>query len=275
MRPVPLTPAPGEDKALLKWCKEKIAEICRASQVDNPVAKDKQNAGKFLAKAANLSDVANAATAFDTIKQDASESYKGVVELATDAETITGSSDTLGTHPKGVAAAIGAAVDALLDGVDSAFDTLAKLAGGLATKLTITDNLSDVDDAAAAFDNIKQAATTTKTGVLITLQKMFGSWLIETPEDKDYRLIVNVPYAFTITSVTTIATDGTATATVKINTTALGGTANSVSTSEDTQTHASDNEMAAGDDLVLTISSTSGCEGLSITIAGTTELATQ
>lgn len=166
MRPVPLTPAPGEDKALLKWCKETIEQICRASQVDTAVTKDKQNSGKFLAKAANLSDVDNAQTAFDNIKQDASESYKGVVELATDAETISGSSDTLGTHPKGVAAAIGAAVTALLDGVDSAFDTLKKLADGLATKLTAADNLSDVANAATAFGNIKQAATTDATGVV-------------------------------------------------------------------------------------------------------------
>lgn len=152
MRPVPLTPAPGDDNALLKWCKDKIVEICRASQVDNPVAKDKQNAGKFLAKAANLSDVASAATAFDTIKQDASESYKGVVELATDAETITGSSDTLGTHPKGVRAAI----DAVVQTINTA----------LGTKLTKADNLSDIADAATAFNNIKQAATTDATGVV-------------------------------------------------------------------------------------------------------------
>ena len=108
----------------------------------------------------------------------------------------------------------------------------------------------------------------------VTTQTVFGSWLIETPEDKDYRLIVNVPHAFTITSVTTIATAGTATATVKINSTALGGTANSVSTTEQAQAHSSANAMAAGDDLVLTLSSVSSCEGLSITIAGTQELAT-
>lgn len=108
----------------------------------------------------------------------------------------------------------------------------------------------------------------------VASQTVFGSWLIETPEDKDYRLIVNGPYAVTWTDVTTIATAGTATATVKIGSTPLGGTANSVSTSEDAQEHESDNEMAAGDDLVLTISNSSGCEGLSITIAGKQELAT-
>lgn len=102
----------------------------------------------------------------------------------------------------------------------------------------------------------------------------FGSWLIETPEDKDYRLIVNIPYGITITHVTTRCTAGTATATVKIGSTPLGGSANSVSTSEQTQTHDADNAMEAGDDLVLTISSSANCEGLSLTIAGTRVLAT-
>jgi hypothetical protein len=41
-----------------------------------------------LAKASNLSDVANAATAFTNIKQAATESATGVVELATNAETV-------------------------------------------------------------------------------------------------------------------------------------------------------------------------------------------
>jgi hypothetical protein len=41
-------------------------------------------------KASNLSDLANAATAFGNIKQVATSSATGVVELATDAEAITG-----------------------------------------------------------------------------------------------------------------------------------------------------------------------------------------
>ena len=97
----------------------------------------------------------------------------------------------------------------------------------------------------------------------------FGAWHIEFPDNKDYRLIVNIPYGVTITSVTTRSAAGTCTATVKINTTALGGTANSVSTTEQTQSHTSANVMAAGDDLVLTISSNSSCEGMALTITGT------
>jgi microcystin-dependent protein len=64
--------------------------------------------GDMLA-ANNLTDVANAATAFANIKQSASETATGVVELATDAETVTGTSTVLATHPSGVKAAIDAA----------------------------------------------------------------------------------------------------------------------------------------------------------------------
>lgn len=46
--------------------------------------------GGDLLAANNLSDLANLAAGFDTIKQDATTSYKGVVELATDGETASG-----------------------------------------------------------------------------------------------------------------------------------------------------------------------------------------
>ena len=48
----------------------------------------------------------NLATAIPLNTADASETVKGIVELATDGETITGTSQTLATHPLGVAAAI-------------------------------------------------------------------------------------------------------------------------------------------------------------------------
>jgi hypothetical protein len=94
----------------------------------------------------------------------------------------------------------------------------------------------------------------------------FISGIIPVPSNTDYRIVVQLPYGLTINSTTTIATSGTCTATFKINTTALGGTANSVSTSEQEQTHSSANVAAAGDDLVITVSSNSSCLNMSFTI---------
>lgn len=105
------------------------------------------------------------------------------------------------------------------------------------------------------------------------VQTDFISGIMPIALDGDYRLIVNLPYAATITSTTTRCVSGTATATFKINTTALGGTANSVSSTENEQPHSSANSAAAGDDIVLTISSASTCVGLSFTIEFTRTLA--
>lgn len=99
--------------------------------------------------------------------------------------------------------------------------------------------------------------------------KWMSPWYSLFPEDGDQRILINSQLALTITGVTTRSTTGTATLTVKINTTALGGTANSVSTSEQTQTHSSANTVAVGDDIVLTWSSVSSCENVSILIYGT------
>lgn len=94
----------------------------------------------------------------------------------------------------------------------------------------------------------------------------FISGIIEVPVDQSYKLVVKVPYAGQITETTTISTAGTCTATFKINTTALGGTANSVSSSEQSQAHSTSNTFAAGDDIVLTVSANSSCANMSFTI---------
>lgn len=106
-----------------------------------------------------------------------------------------------------------------------------------------------------------------------TAQTDFISGLIELPDNKDYLLVVKSPIAMTIVETTTKSVSGTCTATFKINTTALGGTANSVSSTEQSQAHASANAAAVGDDIVLTVSSNSSCDGLSFTIKFTRDLA--
>lgn len=64
------------------------------------------NADTRAAKASNLSDLANGATAFGNIKQAATESATGVVELATTAEAVTGTDTTRAVTAAGVAAAL-------------------------------------------------------------------------------------------------------------------------------------------------------------------------
>lgn len=96
--------------------------------------------------------------------------------------------------------------------------------------------------------------------------------LIEKVSDREYKIVLNCPIDGTINSTTTICTTGTATATFSINGTDLGGTANSVSITEEEQAHASANSFAVGDDIEVTISSNASCENFSFTIEFTKTL---
>lgn len=95
---------------------------------------------------------------------------------------------------------------------------------------------------------------------------------IQTVADQDYTVLLKAPYDMTITETTTKAWLGTCTATFKINTTALWWTANSVSTTEQSQEHTSDNSVSAWDDIVITVSSNSSCTGMNFTILYKTAL---
>jgi len=115
------------------------------------------------------------------------------------------------------------------------------------------------------------------SGGLTTKAAKAQAWsesvIIEFPDDGDYVFPAFFARATTITEVVTECDDGTCTLTVKINSTALGGTANSVSTTRDEQAHTDDNVAADEDDLVLTVSSNSACERMSVTLRGTQVLA--
>jgi hypothetical protein len=93
-----------------------------------------------------------------------------------------------------------------------------------------------------------------------------------TVADGDYLIVINARRAGTIGQTTTKCVSGTATATFKVNTTALGGVANAVSSSEVTETHASANTFAIGDDIVIAISAASSCIGMSFSIEFTESL---
>jgi len=92
------------------------------------------------------------------------------------------------------------------------------------------------------------------------------SGILLLPANQTYKLVIKCPFAGVINSVTTMCASGSATATFKINTTALGGTANAISTSEQSQAHSSSNAFSIGDDIQVTISSNSSCVDASFTI---------
>lgn len=92
--------------------------------------------------------------------------------------------------------------------------------------------------------------------------KVMVPFAIETPANGDYTIILKSIWAGSVTAMTTKATSGTCTLTGKVNSTNFGGTANSVSSTEQTQTHSSSNTFAVGDDIAVTVSSNSSCARL-------------
>lgn len=123
----------------------------------------------------------------------------------------------------------------------------------------------------AGPDDVLEASTST-AGASTTQASECISGLIVTPSDGDYKIVVKAPHGGTITEMTTISASGTCTLTGKINTTAFGGTANSVSSSEQSQVQASANVFVAGDDIVLTVSGNSSCSKMTFTIKYTRTL---
>lgn len=99
---------------------EIVAVIASAGIALNPLANN-QMASAIAALIATAMGSIGAAT----------ETASGKVELATNAETITGTDTVRATHPAGVKAAIQAAIAALVNAAPAALDTLNELATAL------------------------------------------------------------------------------------------------------------------------------------------------
>jgi len=99
------------------------------------------------------------------------------------------------------------------------------------------------------------------------------SFAIDTVANQDYTIILRAPHAGTITETSSKCTSGTATATFKIGSTPLGGTANAVSSSQVNQAQDSANTFAAGDLIQVTMSANSACLGAVFSVKYTRTLA--
>ena len=135
----------------------------------------------------------------------------------------------------------------------------------LTTGATVTTVL-DEDDMASNSATALSTQQSIKAYVDAHTSPQSWSGILLLPANQTYKLVIKCPFAGVINSVTTMCASGSATATFKINTTALGGTANAISTSEQSQAHSGTNAFSVGDDIQVTISSNSSCVDASFTI---------
>lgn len=108
----------------------------------------------------------------------------------------------------------------------------------------------------------------TQFNIVSVINKVLG-WIklidIATPIDTDYIPMRSIPVGFDLQQIKSECESGTCTATVKINTTALGGTANAVAPAPpQTQSHSSANTAVADDDITVTISANASCLNMTL-----------
>jgi hypothetical protein len=107
-----------------------------------------------------------------------------------------------------------------------------------------------------------------------TYDSLTGTWtlvdaicgVIEVPTNKTYIIALNMPFPFTVNSMTTLASGGTCTLVTTKNGTAIGGLSNPVSTSQVLRNASSGNVFAIGDGVRLVISANASCTDVSFTL---------
>jgi len=223
-------------------------------------------AGMSISVSGFTGDVANNSDLAVIVSVTATKMIVSGVTLVDDA---AGESVTITAWESRTATAQDIADLAALGSVDASAVTFAPTTvadwNGSADPGNTDDALDQLADRLSTVEAAPGGASTTQTGEAI-------AGFLATPTNKDYRIVVKAPHGGTITDTTTVSESGTCTATFKVNTTALGGTANSVSSSEQSQAHASANTFAAGDDIVITVSANAACAGMSFSIKYTRTL---
>lgn len=176
---------------------------------------------------------------------------------------------TIATQAASAVSITGGSITGITDLAIADGGTGASTASGARTNLGLgtAATTASTDYATAAqgtkADSALQSTSTITDGLAGRIQSL---------ANQTYMLGLKMPFAFTITETVTICESGSCTATFKINTTSLGGVANSVSTTEQSQARSSSNTGSAGDDIQVTISSNSSCVGMSFMIKFTRTL---
>lgn len=157
-----------------------------------------------------------------------------------------------------------------------ALEGLRRLVGEIAGQgvlyLLKASNLSDLASPATAFGNIKQSASGTTTGVVQQTQTWEINFQVPKVTTDPIYPVLKSKRARVVTEIVTRSTSGTCTLTGAIDGTPLGGSANSVSSSEQERAHSSANSISVGQDLVLTASSVSSCLNMKVSVRGTYSL---
>lgn len=119
----------------------------------------------------------------------------------------------------------------------------------------------------SAFEAFEQV-NSNESGMVSAINGYEFTVDVETVADQDYVLWWDAPFAGTVTKIRTKSQSGTCTLTGKVNTTALGGTANSVSSTATEQVHGTSNTFVKGDKILFTISANSACTDMAVAVYG-------
>lgn len=199
----------------------------------------------------------------DLLAADTTTSLARLADVATGNALISGGLNTMPSWGKiGLTTHVVGTLPIANGGTNkTSFTAYALVCGGTTT----TGALQSV----ASVGTAGQILTSNGAGTLPTFQTLtdgIAGYLL-VPSNQSYRIWLNSPFACTITSTTTQSTAGTCSLAFNINGTPVGGSANSVSTSQQTVTRSSANSVAVGNYIEVTVSSASGCTGLSFMIA--------
>lgn len=175
-----------------------------------------------------------------------------------------------------------------------AFDMTVAHNGTLTAGRALTWNLNDAARTISLAGNLTLAAALTTSGAnALTLtttgstnvtlptsgtlatnaQPFGGSFLIETPANKTYVVLLKARHGFTITEVTAKTASGTCSVQVTIDGTNVTGGSVSVTSTEASSTATAANVVSTGQDVAIVVSSNSSAADLVVSIGGTRTLA--